>query len=120
LLSLLERNGLFLAGTVLVGTMAYQAYANMPGVKWASELATRDMDIAADNRFTVALPRPKKPISLCQIVLDSGMGFFEVPALNREQPRRFAAGSNRPSAAARAESHGCGSISSWSPYSASA
>ena len=67
MLSLLERNGLFLAGTVLVGTMACLAYANMPGVKRATKLATRDMDIAADNRFTVALPRPKKPINLGHI-----------------------------------------------------
>lgn len=86
LLSLLERSGLFLAGAVLVGTMAYKAYANMLGVKWASELATQDIDIAADNRFIVALPRPKKPINLGQIILDSGMGFFEVPVLNRKQP----------------------------------
>jgi len=71
---------------VLVGTMAYKAYANMLGVKWASELATQDIDIAADNRFTVALPRPKKPINLGQIILDSGMGLFEVPVLNRKQP----------------------------------
>jgi hypothetical protein len=86
LLSLLERSGLFLAGAVLVGTMAFKAYANMLGVKWASELATQDIDIAADNRYTVALPRPKQPINLGQIILDSGMGFFEVPALNRKQP----------------------------------
>ena len=86
LLSLLERSGLFLAGAVLVGTTALKAYANMLGVKWASELATQDIDIAADNRYTVALPRSKKPINLGQIILDSGMGFFEVPALNRKRP----------------------------------
>ena len=86
LLSLLERSGLFLAGAVLVGTMAFKAYANMLGVKWASQLATQDIDIAADNRYTVALPRPKKSINLGQVILDSGMGFFEVPALSRKQP----------------------------------
>ncbi len=86
LLSLLERSGLFLAGAVLVGTMAFKAYANMLGVKWASELATQDIDIAADNRYTLALPRPKMSINLGQIILDSGMGFFEVPALDRNRP----------------------------------
>ncbi len=86
LLSLLERSGLFLAGAVLVGTMAFKAYANMLGVKWASELATQDIDIAADNRYALALPRRKRPINLGQIILDSGMGFFEVPALNRKRP----------------------------------
>jgi len=30
--------------------------------------------------------RPRTPIQLGQIILDSGMGFFEVPALNRKQP----------------------------------
>ena len=48
----------------------------MLGVKWHSELATQDIDIAADNRYTLALPRPKKPIRLGQLLLDSGMGFF--------------------------------------------
>ena len=86
LLALLERSGVFLAGAVLVGTIAFKAYANMLGVKWASEFATQDIDIAADSRYLLALPRTKKPVNLGQIILDSGMGFFEVPALNRKQP----------------------------------
>lgn len=85
-LSLLERSGVFLAGGVLIGTVAFKAFANMLGVKWFSELATQDIDIAADNRFTLALPRPKKPIKLGQLLLDSDMGFFEVPALDRKRP----------------------------------
>jgi hypothetical protein len=85
-LSLLERSGVFLAGGVLIGTLAFKAYANMLGVKWHSELATQDIDIAADNRYTLALPRPKKPIRLGQLLFDSGMGFFEVPALDRKRP----------------------------------
>lgn len=86
LISLLERSGLFLAGAVLIGTMAFRAYANMLGVRWASEHGTQDIDIAADNRYLVALPRPKESIHLRQLILDSGMGFFEVQALNRKQP----------------------------------
>ncbi len=86
LLSLLERSGVFLASAVLVGTMAFKAYANMLGVKWESQLATQDVDIAADNRYSLALPRLKKPLNLGQIILDSGLGFFEVPTLNRKQP----------------------------------
>lgn len=78
-LSLLERNGVFLAGAALVGTMAFRAYSNMLGVSW-------DIDIAADNHYSLALPRNRKPISLGQLILDSGMGFIEVPALNRKQP----------------------------------
>ena len=66
--------------------MAFKAYANLLGVKWHSELATQDIDIAADNRYTLVLPRPKKPIRLGQLLLDSGMGFFEVAALDRKRP----------------------------------
>lgn len=85
-ISLLERNGVFLAGAALVGTMAFRAYANMLSVIWASDAGTQDIDLAADNHYELALPRPRTPIHLRQIILDSGMGFFEVPALNRKQP----------------------------------
>ena len=51
-----------------------------------SELATQDIDIAADSNYRLALPRTKQVINLGQIILDSGMGFFQVPALNRKQP----------------------------------
>jgi hypothetical protein len=86
LLALLERSGVFLAGGALVGTVAFRAYANMLGVKWPSAPATQDIDIAADNTLRLALPREKKPVRLGQVILDSGMGFFEVPALDRKQP----------------------------------
>lgn len=85
-LSLLERNGVFLVGAALVGTLAFRAYANMLSVTWASDAGTQDVDLAADNHFRLALPRPRTPINLKQTILDSGMGFFEVPALNRKQP----------------------------------
>ena len=85
-LSLLERNGVFLAGSALVGTMAFRAYANMLSVAWGSAAGTQDIDLADDNHYELALPRPRAPINLRQIILDSGMGFFEVPALNRKQP----------------------------------
>ena len=85
-ISLLERNGVFLAGAALVGTVAFRAYANMLSVTWASDAGTQDIDLAADNHYELALPRPRAPINLRQTILDSGMGFFEVPALNRKQP----------------------------------
>lgn len=85
-ISLLERNGVFLAGAVLVGTTAFRAYANMLGVSWASGSGTHDVDVAADNHYSLALPRPRSQINLSQTILDSGMGFFEVPALNRKHP----------------------------------
>ena len=85
-ISLLERNGVFLAGAALVGTVAFRAYANMLSVVWGSDAGTQDIDLAADNHYELALPRPRASLDLRQIILDSGMGFFEVPALNRKQP----------------------------------
>ena len=83
-LSLLERNGVFLAGAALVGTIAFRAYANMLGVSWDGDVGTQN--VAIDNRYTLALPRPRKLVNLGQLILDSGMGFIEVPALDRRQP----------------------------------
>lgn len=85
-LALLERSGVFLAGGVLVGTLAFRAYANMLGVRWSGAVATQDIDIAADDRYTLALPSGKQPINLPQVILDSGLGFFAVPALDRRRP----------------------------------
>jgi len=85
-ISLLERNGVFLIGAALVGTLAFRAYANMLSVAWTSDAGTQDIDLAADNHYELVLPRPRSPINLRQAILDSGMGFFEVPALNRKQP----------------------------------
>ncbi|HED16465.1 MAG TPA: hypothetical protein ENI64_06625 [Gammaproteobacteria bacterium] len=85
-LALLERSGVFLAGGVVVGTLAFRAYANMLGIGWHSELQTRDIDLASDHRFPIVIPKKRKPIQLVEILLKSGMGFIEVPALNRKSP----------------------------------
>lgn len=85
-IALLERSGIFLAGGVVVGTLAFRAYANMLGVVWHSELQTRDIDLASDYNYPIVVPRNKKPINLSNILLDSGMGFLKVPALNRKSP----------------------------------
>ena len=82
-LALLERSGVFLAGGIVVGTLAFRAYANMLGVRWSSDLQTRDIDIASDNTYRVAVKNEPKQ-TLANVLLDSGMGFFEVPALNRK------------------------------------
>ena len=85
-LALLERNGVFLAGAVLVGTLAFRAYANMLGVTWKEDTGTQDVDIGADKRYLRALPRPKNPIDLEQLILDSGLGYVPVPTLNAKEP----------------------------------
>lgn len=85
-IALLERSGVFLAGGVVVGTLAFRAYANMLGVIWHSELQTRDIDLDSDNNYPIVVPRNKNPVNLSNILLDSGMGFLEVPALSRKSP----------------------------------
>jgi len=85
-IALLERSGLFLAGGIVIGTLAFRAYANMLGVIWHSELQTRDIDLASDYSYPIVVPRSKQPIDLPNLLLDSGMGFLAVPALNRKSP----------------------------------
>ena len=85
-IALLEKSGMFLAGGVVIGTLAFRAYANMLGVVWHSQLQTRDIDLASDYKFPIIIPRSKKPINLSDILFNSGMGFLEVPALNPKSP----------------------------------
>jgi len=83
-LALLEKSGVFLSGGVIVGTLAFRAFSNMLGVRWLSDQQTHDIDIASDNTFRLAV-RPDTPkMALSEILLNSGMGFVEVPALNRK------------------------------------
>ena len=82
---LLERAGVFLAGGTVVGSHAFGVYANMLGVQWESETTrTRDVDIAAAPTFQIGID--DKSVELRELLLTSDMGFFEVPALNREHP----------------------------------
>ncbi len=84
LFELLERAGVFLAGGVLVGSHAFAVYANMLGVRWSSETTrTQDIDIAA-NHLVIAMPI--RPVNLRKALVDSGLGFIEVPALDRKSP----------------------------------
>jgi len=85
-IALLEKSGMFLAGGIVIGTLAFRAYANMLGVTWHSQLQTRDIDLASDYKFPIIIPRSKKPINLSDILFNSGMGFLEVPALNPKLP----------------------------------
>ncbi len=85
-IALLEKSGMFLAGGVVIGTLAFRAYANMLGVVWHSQLQTRDIDLASDYKFPIIIPRRKKTINLSDILFNSGMGFLEVPALNHKSP----------------------------------
>jgi hypothetical protein len=82
---LLERAGVFLAGGVLVGSHAFAIYGDMMGVRWQSETTrTQDIDLASDRNFVIGLPDRK--INLRQAIVDSELGFIEVPTLDRKSP----------------------------------
>jgi len=85
LFEILERAGVFLVGGVLVGSHAFGVYGNMLGVKWDSATTrTQDVDIAHDLKLELGLK--DKAVNLRQVLIDSEMGFIEVPALNRKAP----------------------------------
>lgn len=85
LFELLERAGVFLAGGVLVGSHAFSLYGNMLGAQWASETTrTQDVDIAAAYRLLIGMP--DRQVNLRQALMESELGFIEVPALDRKSP----------------------------------
>jgi len=80
-LAVVARSGVFHSGGVLVGTLAFQTYNNMLGsdmTKGNRAAMTRDVDIAEARN--VCLAAPDKTIPLSESIMDSGLGFFEVPA----------------------------------------
>jgi hypothetical protein len=82
---LLERAGVFLAKGCLVGSHAFALYGNMLGVRWESETTrTQDVDLATERHVVIGIDNRK--ISLGQAIVDSGLGFIEVRALNRKAP----------------------------------
>jgi hypothetical protein len=84
-LSLLERSGVFLTGGTLIGSHAFGIYSNMLGVRWRSNLyRTDDVDICSDNNIQIGI-KPKR-INLKEEIINSNLGFFEIPALNRKHP----------------------------------
>lgn len=84
-LEVLERTGVFRTGGALVGSMALQQYGNMLGVRWSPDVTTtEDLDVAQDYRISVGVGL--KPGNLAQALLESGLGFVEVPALDKKSP----------------------------------
>lgn len=84
-LEVLSQSGVFLSGGVLIGSHAFNAYRGMLGVEWASEIMqTQDMDLASEKNINVAIKEDVPNVK--SVLLDSGLGFFEVPALSRKSP----------------------------------
>jgi hypothetical protein len=83
-LEVLAQAGVFLAGGVLVGSHAFNPCGNMLGVKWDSAaMQTQDMDLASHRHIEVALRQNAPDVKA--VLLESGMGFFQVPALNPKE-----------------------------------
>ncbi len=86
-LASLHNHGLFRAGAVLIGSHAFGALLNALGVR-AVPYATEDVDIARPE----ALALPELP-AFIDMLRETGIGFFEVPALHRRQhPTSFKEG----------------------------
>ena len=84
-LEVLAQAGTFLTGGVLVGSHAFNTYGNMLGVSWTSAaMQTQDMDPASLHQVEIAMRQDAPDVKT--VLLESGMGFFEVPALNPKLP----------------------------------
>jgi hypothetical protein len=79
-LASLHNHGLFRAGAMLIGSHAFGALLNALGVK-AVPYATEDVDIARPEALAV----PEIP-PFIDMLRNTGIKFFEVPALNCRQP----------------------------------
>jgi hypothetical protein len=81
-LASLQKNGLFAAGAMPIGSHAFGVLLNHLGVRSAA-YATEDIDIA--RREALAFPRVVgKPF--LEILRDSGIAFVEVPDLDPRKP----------------------------------
>lgn len=78
-------SGVFNAGGVIVGTVAFQLYGALLGVKWAGDARlTQDVDVAGSNSVAIAVPTLHADIPAA---IDSlQMGFFPVPGFSRKEP----------------------------------
>jgi hypothetical protein len=75
----------FRVGGVLVGTHAFGCIGNLLGVRWdETTLGTQDIDIAAEQSVSIAVPCLTADIP--KALESLSMGFFPVPQLNLKQP----------------------------------
>jgi len=86
-LKMLAESRVFHLGGVLIGTLAFRAFANVLGVRFRrASLQTQDVDIAHDPAIGVALARDTSPVELEEIIERSGLDLHPVPPLDRKQP----------------------------------
>jgi hypothetical protein len=86
-LKMLSESRVFHLGGLLVGTLAFRAYANVFGIRFEkAALQTQDVDIAHDRAIGVALARDTSSVELEEIIERSGLNLHPVPPLDRKQP----------------------------------
>ena len=86
-LRLLAESGVFRHGGVLVGTHALRTFGNMLGVRLHRQaLRTHDVDIAQEPAIGVALASGEGIVDVGKKLVDSELGFLEVPTLDPRQP----------------------------------
>lgn len=79
-LASLHNHGLFHAGALLIGSHAYGALLNALGVR-AAAYSTEDVDIARRAQLAIAGVPP-----FIDMLRETGLEFFPVPALHRRAP----------------------------------
>lgn len=86
-LKMLAESRVFHLGGVLIGALAFRAYANVLGVRFhKAALQTQDLDVAHDRTIGVALARDTSPVELEKITERSGLNLHPVPPLDRKKP----------------------------------
>jgi hypothetical protein len=86
-LRLLAESRVFQLGGVLVGTLAFRAFANSLGIRFQrSALQTQDLDIAHDRTVGIALSRETSPVELEDLIAASGLDLHPVPPLDPRRP----------------------------------
>lgn len=83
-LQVLDQAQVFAAGGVLVGSHAFRCYSNMLGIRWKGAV-DRTLDIDVADTLAVGIPT-RDDVALRERLVGSGLGVFEVPALDRKHP----------------------------------
>lgn len=79
--------GVFQRGAVLVGTQAFNSYANMLGVRFERDASrTQDVDLAQDPEVSLALDPDRVPSAVERALRDADPRFLAVPALDPRHP----------------------------------
>jgi hypothetical protein len=82
-----QRAGVFQAGAILVGSVAYQAYGGVLGVKLGGDLhRTQDIDLAQDREIALHVGHTGQKLEDFQEILKSVDATFS-PKLNPQYPR---------------------------------